>query len=232
MPENRMKKVSIITACLFLACGAIAQQPSPAKPDESYVRPYYVQKVSLHQQLSNTKNGIVFIGDSITDGNEWAEQLNCIRCQNRGISGDISAGVLARLDDILAQKPAKIFLMIGINDISRNIPNERIIGNYKEFVRRTRTLSPRTRIYLQSVLPTNDTFRKFVDKNDESIKVLNTAMAEIARGDRAVTYIDLYNRFLDAEGRLDKRYTNDGLHLLGEGYVLWASILKSGGYLK
>jgi len=57
-------------------------------------------------------------------------------------------------------------------------------------------------------------------------------MAEIARSDKAVTYIDLYSRFLDAEGRLDKRYTNDGLHLLGEGYVLWASILKRGGYVK
>ncbi|MCC7308696.1 MAG: sialate O-acetylesterase [Acidobacteria bacterium] len=227
-----MKKVFLIITCLFLACNAAAQQPAAAKPDENYLRPYYVQKVSLHRQLAKTKNGIVFVGDSITDGNEWAEQLNCLRCQNRGISGDISAGVLARLDDILAQQPAKIFLMIGINDISRNIPNERIIRNYKEFVRRTRTSSPKTRIYLQSVLPTNDTFRKFVDKNDESIKVLNNAMEDIARSDKAVIYVDLFSRFLDADGRLDKRYTNDGLHLLGEGYVLWASILKSRRYLK
>lgn len=30
----------------------------------------------------------------------------------------------------------------------------------------------------------------------------------------------------DHEGRLDKRYTNDGLHLTGEGYVVWRDAIK------
>lgn len=227
-----MKKQFTLLAFFLFVCPTFAQQTAPAKPDENYLRPYYVQRVSLHKLLPKKKNAIVFVGDSITDGNEWTEQLNCDRCQNRGISGDISAGVLARLDDILAEKPAKIFLMIGINDISRFIPNETIIANYREFVRRTKAASPKTEIYLQSVLPTNDTFRKFVDKNDESIKVLNDAMRETARATEGVTYVDLHSKFLDSERRLDKKYTNDGLHLLGEGYALWAKILTEGGFLK
>lgn len=223
-------RIALITFVLFIVSGqTFAQQ---TKLDDNYLRPYYVQRTSQHKLLPKMKNAVVFIGDSITDGNEWAEQLNCRRCQNRGISGDISAGVLARLDDILAQKPAKIFLMIGINDISRNIPNGTVIANYREFVRRTRAASPRTKIYLQSVLPTNNTLRKFVDKNDESIKILNDAMREIARTAEGVGYVDLHKEFLDADGRLDRKYTNDGLHLLGEGYVLWAKILRDGNFLK
>lgn len=227
-----MKKQFTLFAFFLFVCPIFAQQTAPAQPDENYLRPYYVQKVSLHKLMPKKKNAVVFVGDSITDGNEWSEQLNCERCQNRGISGDISAGVLARLDDILAEKPAKIFLMIGINDISRNIPNNTIIANYREFVRRAQAASPKTRIYLQSVLPTNDTFRKFVDKTDESIGILNGAMREIARTAEGVTYVDLHSKFLDSERRLDKKYTNDGLHLLGEGYVLWAKILIEGGFLK
>lgn len=211
---------------------AFAQGTTAAKPDETFLRPYYVQKVSQHKLLPKVKGAFVFVGDSITDGNEWSEMLNCRRCQNRGISSDISAGVLARTVDILAEKPAKILLMIGINDISRSIPNETIVANYREFIRRTRKASPRTRIYLQSILPTNNTFRKFVERNDESIKFLNDEMRKLAAGDKFVEYIDLHSRFLDADGRLDKKYTNDGLHLLGEGYLLWARILKEGGYLR
>jgi len=30
---------------------------------------------------------------------------------------------------------------------------------------------------------------------------------------------------LDASGKLDKRYTNDGLHLNGAGYMLWKALL-------
>jgi lysophospholipase L1-like esterase len=226
-----MKTFLLIFAFLLAAAPVFGQTPS-ATPDTNFQRPYYAQKVTLHKNLPKKKNAIVFVGDSITDGNEWAEQLDCPRCENRGISADISYGVLARLDDMLASRPAKIFLMIGVNDISRNIPNEAIINNYREFVSRTRAASPKTKIYLQSVLPVNSTFRKFVDKTEESVKTLNDAMRELARTTEGVTYVDLYSKFADADGRLDKKYTNDGLHLLGDGYVLWARILNEGGYLK
>ncbi|MGB7067986.1 MAG: GDSL-type esterase/lipase family protein [Pyrinomonadaceae bacterium] len=226
-----MKRAIWFFAFLVCACPAIAQQSASTKPDDNFLRPYYVQRVSQHKLLPKIKNGVIFVGDSITDGNEWSEQMDCRKCQNRGISGDISAGVLARLDDIVAQKPAKIFLLIGINDISRLIPNEKIIANYREFVRRSQAASPKTKIYLQSILPTNDTFRKFADKNDASIKILNDAMRELALTTKGVTYIDLHSAFLDADLRLDKRYTNDGLHLTGEGYQLWARILREGRFL-
>lgn len=224
-------KTLLIAASFIFAVSISAQTPAPT-PDTNFQRPYYVQKVTQHRLLPKKKNAVVFVGDSITDGNEWTEQLDCPRCQNRGISADISHGVLARLDDILAEKPAKIFLLIGINDLSRNIPNAEIIANYREFVNRIKTASPKTKIYLQSVLPVNNTFRKFTEKIEENVKLLNDAMREIARTSEGVTYIDLHSKFLDADGRLDKKYTNDGLHLLGEGYALWTKILVEGGYLK
>ena len=228
----KIKLTLLIFAFALTAVGALAQTPQPT-PDTNYQRPYYVQKTTLHKALAKKKNAVVFVGDSITDGAEWNELLDCARCENRGISADISAGVNARLDDILAAKPAKIFLMIGINDLSRNIPNADIIANYREFVRRTRAASPKTRIYLQSVLPTNNTFRKFVDRIDENTKALNDALRAIAgENEGVVAYVDLYAKFTDADGRLDKKYTNDGLHLLGEGYLQWAKVLQEGGYLK
>ena len=36
---------------------------------------------------------------------------------NRGISGDFTNGVLARLEEITHYKPKAIFLLIGVNDL-------------------------------------------------------------------------------------------------------------------
>jgi hexosaminidase len=37
----------------------------------------------------------------------------------------------------------------------------------------------------------------------------------------------LHSLFTDKEGKLNSRYTNDGLHLNGQGYLLWKSHLES-----
>lgn len=44
--------------------------------------------------------------------------------------------------------------------------------------------------------------------------------------EKEVTYLDVWGALADHEGRLDKRYTNDGLHLTGEGYVVWRDAIK------
>ena len=40
------------------------------------------------------------------------------------------------------------------------------------------------------------------------------------------TLVDIHPQFLDADNRLHKQYTYDGLHLSIEGYIKWAAILK------
>ncbi|RXJ95214.1 hypothetical protein CRU94_05605 [Arcobacter sp. AHV-9/2010] len=80
--------------------------------------PYYLSKVSQFNELKDSeKFSIVMIGDSITDGvSNWNELLQNCEVQNRGISGDISKGVLDRLYTV-NKSIKKAFVMIGINDI-------------------------------------------------------------------------------------------------------------------
>lgn len=82
---------------------------------------YYYQRASLFESLPVTSEDIIFIGNSITDGGEWHELFNNPHVKNRGISGDTTQGVFDRLDAIVNGQPAKIFLMIGIN----NVPQKR-----------------------------------------------------------------------------------------------------------
>lgn len=52
---------------------------------------------------------ISFSGNSITVGNEWGGVFGDLRILNRGISGDISAGVIKRVSEITARKPGEFF---------------------------------------------------------------------------------------------------------------------------
>ncbi len=201
--------------------------------DTSYNTTYYEQKTSLFRLLPDGKGELVFLGNSITDIGEWAEIWQNKKVINRGISSDNTFGVLARMDDVLASKPKKIFLLIGINDIARNTPDSVIINNFKKIIQRVQSASGKTKLYVQSILPTNNQFTQFTRHQNKEAHLLfiNHALEQICQ-QQNVTYVDLYSRFLDKEGRLDKQYTNDGLHLMGAGFMLWKTILKEKCYLK
>jgi len=44
--------------------------------------------------------------------------------------------------------------------------------------------------------------------------------------EKEVTYLDVWGALADHDGKLDKRYTNDGLHLMGPGYLVWRDAIK------
>ena len=216
----------MVRYCLFIGmlCACLSGQSQSW--DSSYQTTYYNQKLTLFRLLPDTKGEIVFLGNSITDIGEWAEIWQNPKVKNRGISSDITFGVLARLDEVLSAKPKKLFVLIGVNDIARNIPDAAILANYRCLIDRVRQESPRTQLIMQSVLPTNDEFKPFKNHygKDDRIRAVNVGMQALC-ADLGVAFVDLYARFLDASGKLDKEYTNDGLHLNGAGYMLWKKIL-------
>lgn len=188
---------------------------------------YYYQRASLFEKLPVDEDDIVFLGNSITDGAEWAELFNNLNVKNRGISGDVTLGVYDRLEAILKGQPAKIFLLIGINDVSRGISADSIVGNIRLISEAIGEQSPSTRLYLQSVLPVNDGFPRFYDHTSRyrMVPEINLKLKALAQ-ELNITFIDLFPRFVDDSGiKLDPKYTNDGLHLTGEGYLLWKEII-------
>jgi len=89
---------------------AVPPKPYPAPaPIINSFGTYYGQRQSLFELLPISSDDIVFLGNSITDGAEWGELFADIHVKNRGISGDITDGVLARLGNILRGKPKKIY---------------------------------------------------------------------------------------------------------------------------
>jgi hexosaminidase len=210
----------------FLIGGNASAQIKKSNFPESMFPTYYHQRVSHFETLPKTKSDIVFLGNSITDGAEWNELFNDNRIKNRGISGDFTAGVLNRLDEISIRKPMKVFLLIGVNDLARNTSTDSIFKNIIQIAKFLKQESPSTKLYVQSILPVNNNFKTFGGhtSKEEQIKTLNAAL-KLNASTNHYTYIDLYSNFLDKNGKMDIKFTNDGLHLTGDGYLLWKHII-------
>ena len=183
---------------------------------------YWLNKRELFELYAVVAGATMFVGDSLTDAAAWHELLNDPLALNRGISGDTTAGVLKRLDGVIAARPARIFLLVGINDVNTGVPTETILANYREILARLRAGTPDTRIVIQSLLPM-DTLRWGIEPRDRILAV-NRALPALADGE-AVRFLDLYAHFA-VDDRLDDACTHDGLHLNGEGYRRWRAALQ------
>jgi len=198
---------------------------SPASADAA--APLYGQRTSLFEILPVDSTNIVFLGNSLTHNCEWHELLDNHKVLNRGISSDVAEGIYDRLDPILAGKPAKIFLMVGINDISHDLTPQQITALTERIVDRILTQSPGTQLYLQSVLPVNESFGvyKGIIGKTAVVTQVNSLYREMAKS-KGIPYIDLYSLFADENGSMRPEYTNDGLHLTAPGYLLWKKALQ------
>lgn len=71
---------------IFFTNSVSTQIKFPVYPD-SLFSSYYLQKASFVKSLPDTKNDIVFTGNSITDGAVWSELFNDTHVKSRGKYG-------------------------------------------------------------------------------------------------------------------------------------------------
>ena len=200
-----------IVACLFFtSCGG-----------SDYVTKY---RKFENENKKFYKNQIVFIGDSITDGYNLKKHFSflLLKTYNRGISRDTTDGVLKRLNVSLYDiKPSIVVILIGINDIKRDIDHDTIIQNYTAIFEGISTNLPDTKVVIQSVYPvdirmTNDTLK--LTKTIEYIINLN-AHLKLLCDEYNFIYADIFERLKNNDNTLIQEYSYDGLHLNHNGYM-------------
>ena len=190
---------------------------------------YWHQRVSLFSKLPVDSTDIVFLGNSITDGGEFQELFGMENVLNRGIRSDRISGVLKRIDQVTDGHPQMIFLLIGINDVadSRNTAST-IADNYETLVETIRNKSPESVLYVQSIMPINNDFKRYKSLfgRESLIPDINNKLKDVALKHGAV-YIDLWPVLADPDsGKMKREFTTDGLHLSGAGYRAWSEAVR------
>lgn len=165
-----------------------------------------------------TDKTIVFFGNSITNMHEWWEAFNNPNIVNRGVNGAETPIMLEHFESILVGKPAKIFLMMGTNDLGTsgmNTPSH-VAKSVRTALMRCQKESPNTQVYVQSILPcTGNNI-----KDTKNVPITNDSLKNICTEFANATYIDLYPLL---PGIPTHQYSADGTHLTMAGYRIWCN---------
>lgn len=226
------RKLIFLGLGLFSIDTAVSQERMSLSRDSSYNNSYYIEKDKLYKELISTKYDVLFFGNSITERGPWQELIgDKYKVGNRGIGGDNTFGMKARIKDAIASKPKKIFLMMGINDIARGLPMTWSLANYEDIIKTILKNSPKTQIYIQSTLPLNEKELRYdyLQGKEQLIRDLNRKIMELASTYK-LPYVDVKAVLAD-DYTLKKEYTTDGIHINTDAYIKWVGYLKENKYL-
>lgn len=182
----------------------------------------------LNQKYS-VENQTVLLGDSITDFFNWYElfydfsKVSGQAVYNRGISGDTTDRLLERLyDNVLSIKPRNLVILIGTNDMNRNVPHSATIENMESIIRETKKACPDVNLIIEAVYPINEKMRHRSDKrSNKKIGNINNEYSRLCEKYDCV-WLDFTNQLRDDKGNLKSEYTFDGLHINAQAYEVVA----------
>lgn len=212
--------VAIIIGLLYLFLGYL---PEKRKKEEliKAMQEYYANKLVLYaeenEKYTDYEVDIAFIGDSLTDGYDVEHYYPEYKVENRGIGGDTTYGLLARLDVSVYQlKPKVIVMLIGANNF------DTMFEDYEDLIIGIKENLPDTKLVICSLT----SMGKEWGKNNHKAAFNNVKIRAYAEK-YSCPFVDLYTPLLNFEtNSIYEHYTTDGGHLTSDGYEVLTAQIK------
>jgi beta-glucosidase len=185
----------------------------------------------LQEKKSRGQIDLLMLGDSITHGWEgggkaiWEKYYAPRKALNLGFSGDRTEHVLWRLQhgEVDGISPRLAVIMIGTNNAGhRQEKSEDTAAGVRAILEELRTRLPETKCLVLAIFPRGE-------KTDDPLRQLNDATNRILEGyadGQRVFFLNLNDRFLEADGTLPKSMMPDLLHPNENGYAIWAEAME------
>lgn len=168
------------------------------------------------------EGAVVFLGDSITEFCDLPACYPGLETVNQGIAGDTTAGMLDRLDRVYAAQPEIVVVHGGINDILLGWGGDEVKENLRRIVQSIHEELPRTKVVVQSVYPVAEGEELYFTG---VIREVNACLETWAK-ELNYQYADVFPALQAEDGRLDGRYSDDGLHPNAAGYAAAAPVVR------
>jgi len=230
--------LNLLTVCLLTAI--VLKEHYPQKIWHYFKKPaqqheklsYWLNRDQLFKALPHDSNSIVFIGTSLTENFELNEIFHQCNYKNRGITADVTEGILNRLEPIILDQPKKILIEAGINDLGKGVGETQMLKNYTAIIDKLQKECPKTQLFIQSIFPVaNKGLYPAYNNSATNVSIVraNKALQALAIA-KGIIYIDMYPNFA-LNGQIKPEYViEDGIHFNGAAYNLWAQLL--GPYLQ
>lgn len=211
----------IVAALLVLFLHVIPKRAIEREQREffEFLQQYYKDKSANFAEENKTLGevDVAFIGDSLTDGYDLKMYYPEMKVINRGIGGDTTHGVLARLDtSIIEPAPRVVVMMIGTNNLGD------MFSDYEDILTELKSKLPDTRVVLLSIPPSSGAYK---ERNGQ-IAINNVKIKSLAEK-YGYAYVDVFTPLFDFErDELRAEYTTDGIHFTPLGYEVITAEVK------
>lgn len=163
-------------------------------------------------QYDDCEVDVAFLGDSLTDGYDLAKYYPQYVTANRGIGGDTTFDLEARLQvSVYDLKPKVAVMLIGANN------TDTMFENYEDILRGLKENLPDTKVVLLSLTAMGG--EHWGAKNQ--LAAYNNVTIKLLAEKYGYTFVDLYTPLYDVSIReVYDGYTTDGGHLTHQGYTV------------
>jgi len=227
--------VSVFTGCLEMQksdpYGLAGKTHSAVTPaDRANVEWWMPRHEQVLERVAQGNVDLIMVGDSITHGWEnkgkamWDQYYAPRNAVNMGFGGDRTQHVLWRLDhgEIDGIHPKLAVLMIGTNNSNgQDNTAEEIADGIKAICAEIREKLPKTKILILGIFPRGEGPSAQREKNAKASELAS----QIADG-KHIFYLNINDKFLEADGTLPRDIMPDLLHPNEKGYAIWAEAIE------
>lgn len=217
-----------------VSSGDIKSAPAKGKawePAHGFYAKYPKGWIGQHKKLKkrSEKGGVraLFLGDGFSrswknEGKKiWKNNYGPLKAANYGIGGDSTRQLLWRLEhgELSGIYPKVIVLMIGTNNLyndANSSTDDEVVRGVSAVLDSLRKKVPDSKVLLMGILPREN---KYLNKR---ISNINKQLAGLD-DEYKVRFLDISNRFLQADGKQNKMlFKSNRFHLNEAGYAAWS----------
>lgn len=177
----------------------------------------------------------VFVGDSRTEGFHLYSGLQegtylfsvgaTVETVLEKATQEMAEGVQTIMDALEGADCAKVYIMLGVNELGW-VYTQTFIDQYEKVLDRARADHPEAEIAVQSILPVTkaqDAKRSYV--NNSRIAEFNEAL-RLLTAQKGCIWLDVASAVAGEDGALPAGLSTDGVHLNSAGCRKWLEYLK------
>lgn len=188
---------------------------------EKFIKEKKINKTVKEEVVKvNIDNNYLFVGDRYTDDLNFDDlDYHYVKVSEDDLKLE---DVLDNMKDkIYRYNPTIVFIELGFVDLQDERKHEDIVADLEKVVDGIKKNRPYAKIYIESLYPVNKDVEDYDDEdlredfdNDE-IKDFNKLISKMTKS-KKINYLDIFS-LLEKDGKLDEKYTDDGVRLNDEG---------------
>ena len=225
-----MNKWFILAAVLLIAASGLAPLASAADasapkpdPDPTRFKSDIAAFAAYDRENTAPKEAVVFVGSSSINMWKTAECFPEFAVINRGFGGSQASDVVHFAPKlVLKYQPRAIVFYAGDNDLAAGKTPEQVAGDFEKFVGIVHDKLPKAEVVYLPVKPSLARWNIWPQMQET-----NALVADFAKGQQHVTYIDTATPMLGPDGKpRPEIFLSDGLHMNAQGYTIWTNLVQ------